>query len=48
MEMIEYIKKNLGIKEKINFKAIDMYRFIITVNQEYFGIFDIRRNTFVD
>ena len=46
--MLEYVKNALKIKGELTERAIDGNRFIIYLNGEYYGIFDISRNTFVD
>ena len=46
--MINYIKTTLEIEGTLTAKAIDTDRFAIYLNGDYFGIFDTRRNTFID
>lgn len=46
--MANHIKNSMNLKGKVTTKAIDTDRYIIYLDGEYFGIYDTRRNTFVD
>lgn len=47
--MIEnIIKKNFRINGKVTTKAIDEVRYIVYIDNKYFGIYDLNRKTFVD
>lgn len=46
--MANYIKKSMNLKGEVTTKAIDTDRYIIYLDGKYFGIYDTRRNTFVD
>jgi len=56
-KMINPAHKNLilkaldadGVKySKVHLKEAGVNRYVVTVNGEYFGIFDVDKNTFVD
>lgn len=46
--MAAYIKNTMKINGEITAKAIDTDRYIIYLDGGYYGIYDTRRNTFVD
>lgn len=46
--MANYIKNTMKIKGEITTRAVDTDRYIIYLNGRYYGIYDTRRNTFVD
>lgn len=39
---------SLGVKGEAKYKEIEFYRYLILLDGERFGIFDINTNTFVD
>lgn len=46
--MIKHIKDAMKIKGNLAAKAIDTDRYVIYLDGEYYGVYDTRRNTFVD
>lgn len=47
-EKITAAMKTLGVKGKVEIQNISINRYKVILNNEYFGIFDTIRNTFVD
>lgn len=48
MEKVIAALKTLGIKGKVRIEKAEFNQFKVLLNNEYFGIFDVTRNTFVD
>lgn len=46
--MLEHIKNAMEIEGNLTSKPIDDDRHIIYIDGDYYGVYDIRRNTFVD
>jgi len=47
-EQVATAMKHLGVKGTVTVTHISFSNYRITLNDSYFGIFDINRNTFVD
>ncbi len=47
-EKIREALKKLGVKGRVNCRYLTFDRIKISLDNEYFGIFDCERNTFVD
>lgn len=47
-EQIKETLERLGVKGTATIIPVGFHRYEVSVNDEYFGIFDIDRNTFVD
>lgn len=46
--MLDYIKTAMDIDGDLTSQPVDNDRFIIYLDGNYYGVYDIRRNTFVD
>jgi len=47
-EQIKEALSSLGVKGAVKYKEAEFYRYVIFLDGEQFGIFDINTNTFVD
>ena len=48
VEKIKKALKDLGVKGFVGVEEVSVDRIKVTVNGEYFGIYDIQKSTFVD
>lgn len=46
--MLTYIKKNMHITGRLTARSVDGTRYVIFEDGAYYGVFDIKRKTFVD
>jgi hypothetical protein len=47
-EQIKTALEHLGVEGTVRISVAGYHQYLVEVNGEYFGIFDIDRNTFVD